>query len=296
VVSGRRLVYRPGLLATARLHFVRASVKVDDWVMLTALGAVPGEDEAPAWDEATIFEADPPAVRRNGNGDATYAELQGAATRAKSYKSWGKALKEHLYQNRELTIWKCKALKAISEPGESEGDFRVRLRQLAHEKRDTEMEKLRRRHAPKLKTLEDRIRRAEAKVERERSQYSSGKAQTAISLGATVLGALLGRKTASVGTMGRAATTMRRASRTARQRSDIQRASDSVEALGARLEEMEASFQEDLETLKERYNPEFLDLEQTDVRPRKGDLAVKSVQLAWTPWQVDADGIAEPLF
>ncbi|MDA0323491.1 MAG: DUF87 domain-containing protein [Verrucomicrobia bacterium] len=296
LATGRRLVYRPGLLATVRLHFVRASVKVDDWVTLAVLGAVPGDDEAPAWDEATVFDGDPPAVRRSGAGDATYSELAGAATRAKSYTSWGKALKEHLYQNREITIWTCKALKAVSELGESEGDFRVRLRQLAHEKRDTELEKLRRRHAPKLKTIEDRIRRAEAKVDVEQSQYSSGKTQTAISIGATVLGALFGRKVASVGTLGRASTTMNRASRTARQRGDIQRAQESVEALTARLEEMGVSFQDDLDALKERYNPEILDLEQTQVRPRKSDLSVKSVQLAWTPWQIDADGIAEPLF
>lgn len=296
LASGRRLVYRPGLLATARLHFVRATVKVDDWFTLTALGAVPGEDEAPTWGEATIFDRDAPDTRRSGAGNATYAEIPSSAMRAKSYKSWGKALKEHLYQNRSLTIYTCKALKAISEPNETEGDFRVRLRQLAHEKRDTEMEKLRKRHAPKLKTLEDRIRRAEEKVQREREQYSSSRTQTAISIGATVLGALLGRKAASVGTVGKAATSMRRASRTARERGDIQRAKDSVEALKVRLDEMEEAFQEDLEELKSKYDPETLELSETRVRPRKSDLSIKAVQLVWTPWQVDSDGIAEPLF
>ena len=97
-----------------------------------------------------------------------------------------------------------------------------------------------------------------------------------------MLGALFGRKMASAGTLGRASTTLNRASRTARQRGDVQRAQDSVEALNVRL--------------KEKYNPEFLDLEQTRVCPRKSDLSVKTVQLAWTPWQIDADGIAEPLF
>ncbi len=111
-----------------------------------------------------------------------------------------------------------------------------------------------------------------------------------------MLGALFGRKMASAGTLGRASTTLNRASRTARQRGDVQRAQDSVEALNVRLKEMEASFKEDLDQLKEKYNPEFLDLEQTRVRPRKSDLSVKTVQLAWTPWQIDADGIAEPLF
>ena len=53
-----------------------------------------------------------------------------------------KELKTYLYQNRSLKILKCSELKMLSEPGESEGEFRGRIRHLAHEKRDLKVEKL----------------------------------------------------------------------------------------------------------------------------------------------------------
>ena len=73
--------------------------------------------------------------------------------------------------------------------------------------------------------LEDRIRRAEERVAREQSQFQQQSVQTAISMGATVLGALFGRKLASAGTIGRATTAARGAGRAMREHEDVATAS-----------------------------------------------------------------------
>ena len=59
--------------------------------------------------------------------------------------------------------------------------------------------------------------------------------QTAVSLGATVLGALLGRKTVSASTVGRATTTARGGLRSMKEREDVQRAEENVQALKEQL-------------------------------------------------------------
>ena len=97
-------------------------------------------------------------------------------------------------------------MKDFSDPGESERDFRIRLGDKAHELRDEALEKLRKKYASKFRTLQDRIARAEQKIEVEQQEAEGAKMQTAISWGATILSAVLGRKTISVGTVGRAAT------------------------------------------------------------------------------------------
>ena len=96
-------------------------------------------------------------------------------TRAKSYASWEKSLKAFAYRQCRLNLWYCPSLKTYSQAGESEGDFRVRLQQAAREQRDLRIEKLRKTYAPKLRSLQDRIRRAEQRVQREQSQYSHSK-------------------------------------------------------------------------------------------------------------------------
>jgi hypothetical protein len=296
VKSGCRLVYRPALMAEARMHFVRVSVKVDDWFTLHLMAAPPEDSDGVLWDEATYYDDTPPATHRRGDPEATYSELPMVAARAKSYESWSKSLKDHLYQNRSMTIYTCKALKSLSEPGESEGDFRVRLRQAAHEARDLAMEKLRKKHAPKLASLNERIRKADAKIDVEREQYKQHGLQTVISLGTTVLGALLGRKAFSSTTMTRTASTMRRAGRRGSAKEDVRRAEDSLVSLQEKLETMEADFTRELDALKNDFEADNFTLDEVVLRPRKSDLKVKALQLAWTPWQVDANGIAEPLF
>ena len=127
---------------------------------------------------------------------ATFAEVPAAALAARNYAEWGKSLAAHLYKSGAAELFTAKSLKLTSNPGESEGDFRARLAQSLREHRDREVAKLREKHAARLKSLEGRLRRAADKVEREKSQYSQRKLDTAISIGTSVLGAIfVGRGT-----------------------------------------------------------------------------------------------------
>jgi hypothetical protein len=195
-----------------------------------------------------------------------------------------------------MKLWKSRDLKETSLPGESEGDFRARLQHLAREKRDLAMEKLRKRYTPKLGRLQDRLRRTETRVAREKSQYGQQKMQTAISLGATLLGAVFGRKVTSSGTVGRATTTFRGVGRAAREKEDIERAMQEVKVVQDKLYQLEDEFQDEMDKIKETYSSEDLELEEVIIRPRKSDIFVTPLSLVWSPWRVGMDGIAEPHF
>ncbi|MEM7203109.1 MAG: DUF87 domain-containing protein [Planctomycetota bacterium] len=287
VPAAQRLCYQPALLGTARLHFVAARNGIDEWREV-ALLASPGDDDDP-WDEASPLEGGAPALDGEPDGRGAFDEVPGAATKKKSYTGWKRALKGYLYRAEALPIWRCKELKATSEAGESERDFRARLTLLAREKRDLAIEKLRRRFAPKLSRLQERIRTAEDRVEREREQYKQKKLDTVVSVGTTLLGALFGRKVASVGTVGRAATTARRASRAAKERGDIGRAEEKVDRLEEQLRDLEAEFADRSTELREGADPANLELDRRDLRPRKSDIDA-DVTLVWAPWADTPDG------
>ena len=153
------------------------------------------------WDDAEELEIDSEELEKQPEEDSTYAPLSNAASSAKHYKKWEKDFKNWVYRNKALELWKSSILKVVSKPNETERDFRIRLQQLAHEPRDEDIERLRRKYAPKIATLEERIRRAEQAVEREAEQAKQQKMQTAISFGATLLSAFLGRKTMSRSSM-----------------------------------------------------------------------------------------------
>jgi hypothetical protein len=133
---------------------------------------------------------------------------------------------------------------------------------------------------------------ADQRTEREREQYGESKTSTAISIGTTILGAIFGRKAASVGTATRAGTSLNRARRAQKEKEDIARAQADAQALRDQLAELEEAFEEDAAAIQAEHDPAALELEAAPLRPRKSDIAAEPVRLAWTPWTVDAGGIA----
>ncbi|MGE0580806.1 MAG: ATP-binding protein [Steroidobacteraceae bacterium] len=281
--------YRPMALGAAKLHFVDARAGIDAWRTISLLAPI-AEDGA-AWAEATPGDstlADQPEV------DAGFATLPAAALRARSYDAWGKALAARLYETSRCEVFECKPLDLASNPDESEGDFRARLAHAARERRDVAVEKVRDSFATKRTALADRLRRAEERVGRERDDLSERRTQTAVSIGSAVLGALFGRRKVSASSIGRAATAMRTATRVGREKEDVSRAEDSVEVLQQRLAEFDAACETELKAASDAYEATALPLERRSLAPRKGDIAIGEIALAWAPWRRGADGFPAP--
>ena len=117
--------------------------------------------------------------------------LPAGAADAKKIDAWQQSFTRWLRQSQPLKLWYSTTLKQSSMAGESERDFRIRLQDLASAQRDVAVEKLRKKYAPKRAALDERMRRAQLVVERERAQSNSQKLDAAVSFGTAVLGALL---------------------------------------------------------------------------------------------------------
>lgn len=288
--------YRAGAVGLSKMHFVDAKTGTDTWVSYVHVAPWAGAGGDIQWDRARTLAGGGAALERQAVPGAGFAAIPAAALRAANYADGAKTLKTYLYQNVTLDIQACPELKLASRPGESEGDFRARLGVLMREKRDLEVEALRRRYAPRLATLQEQLRRVQARVAAEKAQLGQQTLQTAISVGATILGALFGRKAFSVGNVGRAATAARGAGRAMRERGDIQRAMESVEAVQAQVDALQQEFEREAAGVQGRLDSATAELSRATLRPRKSDIAVSEVALVWLPCAAGADGAAEPLF
>ncbi|HJS74135.1 MAG TPA: hypothetical protein VJ921_07615, partial [Vicinamibacteria bacterium] len=268
-------LYRPALLAIAQVHYVASSPAVDHWENASWLVPFEGPDGEPAWGKAV--EAGAPIATEPDAG-VEFASLPPAAARPKSYSSWEKSLKDHLYRERRLTLFECKLLKMTSRPEESEADFRARVAHGLREKRDEEREALGKRYAPERARIDEAIRRAEARVERESSQFKGRTLDTAVDFGLALAGALFGRKLGSVTNVKRASQTARSASRASREHGDVARAEDDLAEQMEKLARLEAEYAEKIAALSAF--PEAA-LETRSIAPRKSDLRLEPLSLAW---------------
>jgi hypothetical protein len=96
-----------------------------------------------------------------------------------------------------------------------------------------------------------------------------------------VLSAFTGRKLASSANIGRAATAMKSASRVARERADIGHAEETVEAIQQRYVDLQAEFEGEVDAIETNLAADRLELETLEIKPRKSDINVTRVALAW---------------
>ena len=117
---------------------------------------------------------------------------------------------------------------------------------------------------------------------------------TAISLGATLLNGLLGRKTISTGTMGRAASTARGVSRSMKESGDVARAGETVQAVAQQIQDLNAQLEAEVAELTSSSDPAAEKLETVTIKPKKKDITVKLVALVWAPHVQASSGRSEP--
>lgn len=272
--------YHPMLVGHIELHYSQAKLDLDHWVELHCLAPLEGVDLADPWQHAERLDQ-PPMIADRPDPGAQYAPLDGVAAKPASYRSWTARFKSWAYREHALSLRTCKSLKLTSTPDESEAAFAIRVREAARDVRDEAVEKLRDKYATKVKRLEDRIDRAEDRVRREESEYEQYRSQSLVTIGGSLLGAVLGRKALSRTNINKASSAMRGMGRASKHRDDIGRASAALEVLETDLEALEQEMGTELHAVRESLDPAVMDIEEIEISPRKSDIGVKRVALAW---------------
>ena len=292
--SGSALIYQPMLLGSSQVRVSDSKAGVDVTQDVTLLAPISDGAVAVDWDralEAGLALADLESTPTDG---AQFGSVPSTASKAKNYEAWSKDFSGWLFRTQKVDLLKSPSTKEVSKPDESERDFRVRLQQSGREARDKQSDGLRQKYAPKIAALQDRIRRAGQMVERQQAESRSSQMQAAISVGASILGAFLGRKTISATNIGRATTAIRGAGRAIKESKDVGQAEENVSALQQQLADLEAQFKQETDVLAAATDPLNEKLDTVSLKPTKANIAVKLVALAWTPHWRDSGGATTP--
>ena len=278
----KNVVYSPVVLGAARIAFTDSKLGVD--TSRDVVCAAPIEDGAVAvdWAKSTRLDIALSDLRRAAEAGASFTPLPAAASNAKNYAAWEKTFKQWLSQNERVEVLRHRESGLTSRPGESEGDFKIRVQEAARASRDEAVEQVRRKYAARQQSLAERLRRAEASVARETEQSSQQRVQTAVSIGATIFGALLGRKPINAGTLGRATTAARGVGRSMKEAGDIQRATETVEAVRAQAKELDDEIREETQAIAAGFERAAV-LEPLTLLPKRGQVTVQLLALGWDP-------------
>jgi hypothetical protein len=273
------VTYKPHLLRVGTVHFASTKAGIEGSRKVRKVNAI--LPEAIDWDRDLPPPLKPEDLGCEPAAGAGFAALPGFAMNAANYKQVEKDFAEWLYRNERADIFTCPALKAYSEIGESEAEFRARLSQKAREARDAVLEKVRAATNKKLETLGSRLQTAEAGLARQKAESQSAKMQAGVSILGGLLGGLMGRKRS-------ASSALSKGTSAYKQHQDVVAAEDKVETVQQQMQELNRQLEAEIATLSQSYDPTALVLETESLKPTKTNVSVESVALLWLPY--DARG------
>jgi hypothetical protein len=286
-VERATLIYEPAILGAASVRFVDRRRNISEQEEQILLAPAPDARSGADWDAAEALDlrltdlarSRPPASSPRG---PFFAPSPEGANDARKIKSIASSLADWLYYRSRLNITTHPELGVFQRPDEPERAFKVRLRQVARERRDAEVDQLVRKYEERIERLGGRLRKEEQELITDEADYEARKREERITLGETVLSFFMGRRHT------RAVSTVVRKQRLSEQaKLDIEKTRREMTGLEEDIAELEAELQAAAKEISRKWADLLDDLTTEELHPRRSDIEVRLVALAWLPsWLV----------
>jgi hypothetical protein len=281
-VQNRLLLYVPAVLGIGRIRFADRRLNVDTSQDFALLAQPLSEGGPTRWEDAQSLDLTSRDLLNRPEPEARFDQLPDSINEARELGTLKDGLIDHLYHNISLKLLYSSTLKTYSQLNETERDFRMRMSQSAREKRDEEVDKLNQSYETRLRTLHDRLRRAQTAVAMRQADAEARKREVVVSAGESVLGMFLGRRS-----MRSASTALSKYRQKTAAEMRAQEAADSVETLQKDIDQLEGELRQETTAITARWDDATKAFDEAPVRPARSDIEVQSVAVAWAPnWQL----------
>jgi hypothetical protein len=289
-----RVGYAPCVLGVARVRHADKKLGIDQTTNVLLAASIEPTVIGVDWARAYPLTLPPETLTHTPHEGAIFQAVPSAGLQGDRYDAWRKSFVEHLCRALTVELLSCKAADLVSLPRESERDFRIRLAVRLRELRDEEIAKLREKWSTKLRTAEEKARRAWEKLEEKRASQSQKQTDAVLSVGVSALGAFLGTKTFSVANAQRAARAAKGVKRASASGDDVTRAEQAFEVAKAALATLQSEVEQKVRELAAKHDPETAPLDRAVVTPKKSQTEVVALGLGFLPDRPDPSGTWRP--
>jgi len=277
-INNQNLVYQPYIIGAAEIRFTNTKNKINQTKYIIAQTPITNNLIPVNWDDSKKLNINISQLQKTPHVNISYADLPSAAFNAKNYNNWKTDFINWLSRTQQIELFKSQNYNLTSTVGETETDFRIRLQQISREKRDQEVNTLRQKYSTKYIRIEEKLRKAQMNVQEHEAQVRDQKYHTAISLGSTVLGGFLGRKT-----LGGFTKTTRDITRSGKEKREHEQSRQNLQAIREEKERLESEFQNEINMLEAKTESLTENLENIIITPTKTNIIVRFVGLIWSP-------------
>jgi len=276
--SNQGILYKPVLLAQARIRFINRVYKLDHEMSRTCLVESPDKRGVIRWEDFISAPLDADWLDNEPIPDGRFSSLELPLSDGKLVKSMEKDYVDWAFRLSELKIRANEELKVYAGPQVSNAEFQQMCSEAAVQARDAELEKLSVAYDKKIQTIENQISREEREMAQDESEFSQRKMEEMGTHAQTLLG-LFGK---------------RKSRRTISSSLTKRRQTQQAQAKVKESEMAIAQFQKQINTIKkelaaaeqeisDRWEKVANRITSIPISPQKKDVFLDLYGIAWAP-------------
>ena len=278
------LIYRPALLAQARIRYLNRKYNLDYEQDNTILTLEPDRRGFMRWEEYISGNVDLDSLDDRPDPRARYGSIEAPLTESKVMTAMKRDFLDWNYHNSSVTVRANEDLDIYSGPQVSQAEFRKMCTQAARERRDTELKKVGDKFDKKMDTVLSRMKREQRELEEDRSDLSQRKMEEYGTHAETVL-SLFSRRKKSL------SRSLSKRRMTEKAEAEVKESLQAIEEYERQIAELQAEQEETLDQVNERWEEIASQLTEIEVTPYKKDILVEVFGVAWFPhYVVKIDG------
>jgi hypothetical protein len=274
------VLYRPTLLACARVRFFDRRYGIDSEVVRDALVDALDRRGVVRWDEFPYNGPGMEKLEDQPSPQARFASLDGPLSDAKLLTALQKDFADWVFRTTQVSARANEALKVYAGPDVSPAEFRTACSDAARQGRDAEIAKLTAAIDRQIASLNDKLAREERELAQDEVEYEQRKREETgnmLELGAGFLG--IGRK--------KSITTQISKNRMSQQaKADVDESVDVIKQYQSQLQELSRKRDQVLQAANERWSSVVNQVSEIPIPARKSDVYVQVFGVAWQPFYI----------
>lgn len=282
-----QFLYEAGILGAATVRFVDPKRNIDKQTEMTLLARGGRQLTGLDWGRAERLSipaselSTRPVSAEEGQGPF-YASLPEGATTARALSAAARDLADWLYYNARYEVTMHPELGIARRPDEDERSFNIRLQQAARERRDAEVDTLRARMQKEIERVAERLEREQQALTTEQARAQAKQTEQWVNIGESVLSFLMGRRA-----MRSFSSATSKWSQTRQASMRVEQRKQSIGRLEEEKQKLEEMLQAEIDAIIHRWEDVLDNLVTEAIKPRRTDVNVRAVTLAWAPlWRV----------
>lgn len=230
----------------------------------------------------TVLDYDARDFKSEAPQNARYVTPAGPVHTKAYIKKIQSRIKNDLYRNRHITIYKNAALKAFSRVDESQESFQTRCEAIAQEAADLEIAKLHEKAKRSMESLEKKLTTAQRRLASAEEAESAAKRNEMFSGVGAVLGAIFGSRSAS-SLARKAGGFSSRRGRSSRSAQKVDQAEEKIDELEQEMQELQEEIEDKVDALRNEWSDKAQEVEPFEVDLERSDIVIDEVVALWIP-------------